>query len=152
MKKILFISSVLLVSGISLISCKKDSASSSASSLVGTWEATTAHTVEVDSTISNTPNITDSTYTHGHAPTITFNSNGTYSISDPFDTPPSTEAGTWTVADGKLTTIATSGTGNGGLEVVDAAFSVSGNKLTVTDKESVTGFFSSNSTLVLTRQ
>ncbi|UAY50874.1 lipocalin family protein [Ferruginibacter albus] len=150
MKKILFVSSLVLISGVFLVSCSKDNATSDPGALVGTWRPVSAHAVEVDSTISNNQNITDSTYS-ANAGTITFKSDGTYSLSDPNGDPPSTEVGTYTTANGKISTVPTSYTGDPGIPVEDASFSVSGNALTLVQTLSVPGFFSATATMHLVK-
>ena len=82
-KTILFL--LLILSTIAFTTCKKDSNNTTGSSniskdssnksIVGTWELTHYHEVEVDSTtIPITINTSDSNLTHNKAPILKFNS------------------------------------------------------------------------------
>ncbi|HMG82829.1 MAG TPA: lipocalin family protein [Ferruginibacter sp.] len=134
MKRLIYLSSFLLLASITISSCKK---SSTNSSIVGNWELTSLHSVTTDST--TTP-ITVTTYdtavTHSHAEVISFfadNSVTEYS----FLSSPATliDGGNYLVLGDSLT-IFNSGSTTG----QTFKFTLSGNNLTIFVDQSSPGY------------
>lgn len=97
-QKLLVYSALLLASLFAFTACKKTTSTNT--SIVGTWEATSATDVLTDSTTTPFTVINfDTTYINGHSPlVIQFNSNNTYINTDHSVTPVDTiEIGVYTI-------------------------------------------------------
>jgi hypothetical protein len=97
--------------GVATLGC--DSSDSSSDSLVGSWRATTFNGQPIED---------------GLALAITFNNDGSYVATTTVQGVTDTERGTWSIANGILTTVH-----QGRTEQV--AYALSGNTLTLTDRD-----------------
>ena len=146
MKKSVF-AIVALVGLIAFSSCKKTTggSSTSATAIIGTWEAKSLTTT---TTAPGYPPITyDTTFTHGHSVIEIFNADGTGGIIDQRQTPADTTMGTYYVSNDSTYTKPT-----GDLDYTfGGTFSVSGNTLTIVNGQSFEGV-TETGTLVLNKQ
>ncbi|HMG82828.1 MAG TPA: hypothetical protein VK559_07315 [Ferruginibacter sp.] len=127
MKRLIYLSSFLLLAGITISSCKK---SSSNNSIVGSWEVTSLHEVEVDSTTTPiTVTKIDTTTVHGHTIVISFFADNSLEQYD-YSTSPATieSVGSYLVRGDSLTLFSGSTPSSTGQTV---KFSVSGNALSI---------------------
>ncbi len=127
MKRLIYLSSFLLIASITVSSCKK---SSSNNSIVGNWEITSLHEVQVDSTTTPfTVTKTDTTTVHGHTIVISFFADNSLQEYD-YSTSPATieSVGSYLVRGDSLTLFNGSTPTSTGQTV---KFSVSGNALSI---------------------
>jgi hypothetical protein len=138
MKQLIYLFSFLLLTSISISSCKKSSSSNN--SIVGDWELIYLNQVSVDSTTTPiTVTKTDTTVTHGHSIVISFFADNTFSEYDYTSYPPSlSESGTYVALGDSLTIFDGSSTTGSNL-----GYKVSGNLLTISINSSSPGSSSS---------
>ena len=144
MKKIIILSSLLLVACTIITSCKK---SSTNSSIVGNWELTSLHIVTVDSTVSPVSVSTlDTTVAHGHSEVISFFADNTLTEYSFLSTPASIQSsGNYVVVGDSLTLF-------DGSSVQTVHFAVSGNALTLNISQKDPGLSSTTGTEKFNRQ
>jgi hypothetical protein len=147
MKKTIIISSLLLIASTSIISCKKNS---SGPSFVGTWDATSEHTVTVDSAVTPYSVVThDTTFTAGHTSTeLKFVNSDSVVLINNLSTPPQVIPANYIYSGNKLVLFSTQSIEG---EVFNFSFSGS-NTFLLTETNDEPGSQSQVSTITFTKQ